>query len=372
MKPLLNKYTAIAIGFFIVLSIIIVLHQLGLIIVPDFKSEYAEVSVIFIFWWSLSSFFIYRFPYLLKNKRALYTIGILLIIITVLITVEYNNTTPDHPISITLMMLFWLVCIYLIAPEFSMKYRKLILSVYAVLILVFLYSRLFTSYDQELKFDVLSAWMLTFPAIIALWAFEQWKWLKNLKKGKADAELQLLKNQINPHFFFNTLNNLYGLTVEKSDDAPKVVLKLSEMMRYTIYEGKEDYVSLKDEVTYLENFIELHKIRYHQHVDISFNYTLNDEYKVAPLLYIILLENAFKHGVECLTQDAYIYINLKAEKGIIYFEIENNLEYKDTVFKGIGLNNLKERLRLIYPKKHFLTIDEKELIYKARLEIDTK
>ena len=94
------------------------------------------------------------------------------------------------------------------------------------------------------------------------WLFQQWKWLKTLESKKSKAELSLLKSQINPHFFFNTLNNLYGLTVEKSDDAPNVVLKLSDMMRYTIYMGKEDLVPLKDEVDYLQNYIELHKIRY--------------------------------------------------------------------------------------------------------------
>jgi len=372
MKLIINKYTAVAIAFLLVLGIIWLLQYLGAISLPEFNKDYIEIFSVFIFWWVLTSFLIYRFPLLLKNKRALYTIGILLIIIVVLVTIEYNNTTPDHPISITLMMLFWLVCFYLIAPDFSIKYRKLILSVYTILILAFLYSRLFTTYDRDLKLDILSLWMLTFPAIIALWGFEQWKWLKNLKKGKADAELQLLKTQINPHFFFNTLNNLYGLTVEKSNDAPKVILKLSEMMRYTIYEGKENYVFLNDEIAYLENYIELHKIRYHQYVDISFNYTLNDAYKIAPLLYIILLENAFKHGVECLTKDAYIHINLKVENGIIYFDIENNYEHKSASYKGIGLNNLKERLKLIYPKKHLLTIDEKGHIYKASLEIETK
>ncbi|MDO6744920.1 histidine kinase [Tenacibaculum soleae] len=107
--------------------------------------------------------------------------------------------------------------------------------------------------------------VILFFILVFGWIFQQWKWFKN-KKTK--AELALLKSQINPHFFFNTLNNLYGLTVEKYDDAPDVLIRLSDMMRYTIYMGKEDLVPLKDEIEYLQNYIELHKIRYQKKVDI--------------------------------------------------------------------------------------------------------
>ena len=98
-----------------------------------------------------------------------------------------------------------------------------------------------------------------------------------IEKGK--AELELLKSQINPHFLFNTLNNLYGLIVEKSDEAPEVVLKLSDMLRYTIYEGKEEFVFLKNEIVYLENYIALHKIRYQKNVDIFFNHKTEKDLK---------------------------------------------------------------------------------------------
>jgi LytS/YehU family sensor histidine kinase len=216
--------------------------------------------------------------------------------------------------------------------------------------------------------------ILTIPlfALILGWFFQQWKWLKSLESKKAKAELALLKSQINPHFFFNTLNNLYGLTVEKSDDAPDVVLKLSDMMRYTIYMGKEDLVSLKDEVEYLQNYIELHKIRYQKKVDITFKYTNTTDYQIAPLLYIIALENAFKHGVEKLTENAYIHMNLLTEKGTILFEIENNFEQSETESEtGIGLDNLKQRLHLLYPKKHQLEINKGDSVYKLSIKTET-
>jgi LytS/YehU family sensor histidine kinase len=216
--------------------------------------------------------------------------------------------------------------------------------------------------------------ILTLPFFVLIlgWFFQQWKWLKTLESKKSKAELALLKSQINPHFFFNTLNNLYGLTVEKSDDAPNVVLKLSDMMRYTIYMGKEDFVPLKEEVAYLENYIELHKIRYQKKVDITFKHTNTSDYRIAPLLYIIALENAFKHGVEKLTENAYIHINISTENETILFEIENNFEQSEThLATGIGLENLKQRLHLLYPKKHQLQINKSDSVYKLSLKLET-
>jgi LytS/YehU family sensor histidine kinase len=223
--------------------------------------------------------------------------------------------------------------------------------------------------EKEIKIIL----MLPFFILFFGWAFQQWKWLKTLESKKGKAELALLKSQINPHFFFNTLNNLYGLTVEKSNDAPDVVLKLSDMMRYTIYMGKEDLVSLKEEVKYLQNYIELHKIRYQKKVDITFKHNNTTDYKIAPLLYIIALENAFKHGVEKLTENAYIHINLTTKQGFILFEIENNFEKPETNFAagGIGLDNLKQRLHLLYPKKHQLQINKSNSVYKLSIKTET-
>jgi LytS/YehU family sensor histidine kinase len=209
--------------------------------------------------------------------------------------------------------------------------------------------------------------------LILLWIFEQWKWLKSLKDGKAKAELELLKTQVNPHFFFNTLNNLYALTVKHSDKAPEVVLKLSDMMRYTIYEGKKDKVALNDEVEYLKNYIDLHKIRYHKKVDIQFTDNVMDNDAVAPLLFIILLENALKHGVESLSDSAYIKMSLTSKDQEILFTLENNFDPAEiSEEKGIGLENLKRRLDLIYPKKHELTISEKDNVFKVDLKIKTE
>jgi LytS/YehU family sensor histidine kinase len=205
---------------------------------------------------------------------------------------------------------------------------------------------------------------------IGLWIYEQWKWIQNLKSGKREAELSLLRSQINPHFFFNTLNNLYALTITKSDQAPEVILKLSDMMRYTIYEGEKETVKLLDEITYLENYIELHKIRYKKSVEISFNHSVDTSLKVAPLLFILLLENAFKHGIESLSENAFIHIDLYEDSKFIYFDIENNFEPNtENESTGIGLNNLKKRLSLLYKGKHEYSVDATDCVYKTKLKI---
>lgn len=206
---------------------------------------------------------------------------------------------------------------------------------------------------------------------IAYWAFKQIKSIIRLKNEKAKTELLHLKSQVNPHFFFNMLNNLYGLVDKDSKKAQVLILKLSDMMRYSIYEGDKDTVLLSEEITYLKNYIELHKMRYHKTIDIQFNIEINDtNYEIMPLLLIILLENAFKHGVENLRENAFVHINLKAQNNKIEFEIENNYDTSQSNHKvGIGLTNLRRRLALAYPKKHYFEVSEIDAIYKAKLNI---
>jgi LytS/YehU family sensor histidine kinase len=203
------------------------------------------------------------------------------------------------------------------------------------------------------------------------WLFKQIKALIRLKNEKAKTELMHLKSQVNPHFFFNMLNNLYGLVDKDAKKAQELILKLSDMMRYSIYDGDKDTVLLSEEITYLENYIELHKMRYHKAIDIQFNSdTNNTDYEIMPLLFIILLENAFKHGVENLREHAYVHITLTAYNNEVTFEIENNFdEAQDSPDIGIGLKNLKRRLELVYPKKHTLTLSKTDTIYNAKLNI---
>jgi len=175
---------------------------------------------------------------------------------------------------------------------------------------------------------------------------------------------------VNPHFFFNTLNNLYGLVGTDAKKAQDLILKLSDMMRYSIYEGEKDTVTLEEEVVYLKNYIELHKMRYRKEIDIQFMNDISENHKVMPLLFIILLENAFKHGVENLRKDAYVYVNISTQGDNILFSVENNFDASEVPEKpGIGLKNLKRRLELGYLNKHSLSFTSTNEIYKAELTI---
>ena len=206
--------------------------------------------------------------------------------------------------------------------------------------------------------------------LIARWVFKQTRAILSLKNEKAKTELLHLKSQVNPHFFFNMLNNLYGLVGTDAKKAQDLILKLSDMMRYSIYEGEKEVVTLKEEVDYLKNYIELHKMRYHKQIDVKFKAEIEDDYKVMPLLFIILLENSFKHGIENLSKDAYVYIHITAKDNKVFFEIENNFDQTlPKEDKGIGLKNLKRRLELVYPKKHTLSFSATENVYKAKLTL---
>ncbi len=144
------------------------------------------------------------------------------------------------------------------------------------------------------------------------------------------------------------------------------------MMRYSIYEGGKDWVTLDEEIEYLENYLELHKMRYHKDIDIQFTIEVTDRSKkIMPLLFIILLENAFKHGVENLRKDAFVHIRLIADDSKINFEVENNFDAEEISQKpGIGLQNLKRRLELVYPKKYRLGTGITKSIHKAQLTIE--
>jgi hypothetical protein len=311
-----------------------------------------------------------------KVKKVGLKIVALILLLAVLINLDAEMGYDDNPITIILILLFWIGFVYLLFPSFIIKYWKLIVLYFVPILLVWTYIRLFSdNFNDYLKIrDNLYIVPLFIPIPIllgiCLWIYEQWKWIQNLKIGKREAELSLLRSQINPHFFFNTLNNLYALTITKSDQAPEVILKLSDMMRYTIYEGEKETVKLLDEITYLENYIELHKIRYKKSVEISFNHSVDTSLKVAPLLFILLLENAFKHGIESLSENAFIHIDLYEDSNFICFDIENNFDPNtENESTGIGLNNLKKRLSLLYKGKHEYSVDVTDNVYKTKLKI---
>jgi len=198
------------------------------------------------------------------------------------------------------------------------------------------------------------------------WLVRQIIFITKLKNEKTKAELMFLKSQVSPHFFFNMLNNLYGLVAKDPQKAQELILKLSDMMRYSIYEGEKESVTIEEEIIFLKNYIELHKMRYHKEINVDFDSDIDENLKIVPLLFIILLENAFKHGIENLRENAYIKMSLVSSKKEICFAIENNYEKTDNK-EGIGLKNLKRRLELIYPNQHELNFRITEKNYQVQL-----
>jgi two-component system LytT family sensor kinase len=199
---------------------------------------------------------------------------------------------------------------------------------------------------------------------------------KELQTKTMQSELRFLKSQINPHFLFNTLNNLYALTLKKSDKAPEIVIKLSEMMRYMLYECNEKQVALEKEVNYLRNYLDLESLRQGKDVEISFEVKGDiKEQQIAPLLFITFLENSFKHGLSHHINHGFVHILLTVERKHLEFTIENSKpehlqQPERRRVGGIGLVNVRRRLNLLYPGQHDLHISESPHSYAVTLSLE--
>ncbi len=199
---------------------------------------------------------------------------------------------------------------------------------------------------------------------------------KELEKEKLNSELALLKNQISPHFFFNTLNNIYSLIAINTKDSQEAVLKLSRLMRYLLYESEQGKTQLSNEIEFMNNYIDLMRLRMSD--KISFSVVFPEKYEdiaVPPLLFIPFIENAFKHGIT-YRDKSYIEISMKLENKIISFQCSNSIGKKtgneEDQYNGIGLENVTKRLNLLFPDKHVLKIEKTDHDFHVFLEIDLK
>lgn len=185
--------------------------------------------------------------------------------------------------------------------------------------------------------------------------------LKEIYAKQLETELSLLKSQVNPHFMFNTLNSIYGLSLEKSDLLPETVIKLSELMRYLLESGKQQYVNLIDEINFIQNYISLEKLRLQGDYKIEFNIDGNYETKkIAPMLLIPIVENCFKHGLDLINKNGFIKIIISISGNYLDFYAENSktLSEKKSL-NNIGIKNLTTRLNLIYKNDYSLEIDDR-------------
>lgn len=218
--------------------------------------------------------------------------------------------------------------------------------------------------------NAISIWLLTIVSSI-LWA--AYTKLKQAESEKLSAQIASLKSQINPHFLFNTLNNIYATAIDTSPKAADMVDKLSEMMRYTMKDTQQDFVLLEDEMNYINNFIELQKLRLDRSVKLECRKLENiPALQIAPMLLIPFIENAFKHGVNS-EQKSHIKIETTMNKSQFQLSVVNNkvnVQKDISERSGLGIENTKHRLNLIYPSKHLLVINDTEKEFSVSLHIN--
>ncbi|MFH4965702.1 sensor histidine kinase [Gaetbulibacter sp. M235] len=212
---------------------------------------------------------------------------------------------------------------------------------------------------------------------ITLDFLKEHKRVADLEKTQLETELLFLKNQISPHFFFNTLNNIYSLSVEKSNKTPKIILKLSELMRYLLYETKGKRQTLENEILCIQNYLDLERVRYDDSLEVNMSISGDIQDKeIAPILLLTFVENAFKHGANKNIGNVKIVINFKIIENFLYFTLINPMPlttgHKDNLKQssGIGLENIKKRLDLGYDKNDYdLKIKNNKNKFVVKLKI---
>lgn len=283
--------------------------------------------------------------------------------------------------------LFYLVPNYLNKNKFIIYLALLMLFVLIVtpLKVVFLYfkftnqpetqANLLTNQNLYFLSTFFIAGISTILNIVNDWA-RQRRDKQELERQTMQSELKFLRSQVNPHFLFNTLNSLYALTLKKSEKAPDIVLKLSEMMRYMLYECNERQVLLSKEINYMKNYLELEKLRQGKNIDVQFEvFGEVSNQKVAPLLFITFLENSFKHGLSNQISPGYVHARFEINGRDVFFTVENSKA--DSLphqvhprSGGIGLVNVNRRLNLLYPNLHNLQLIDKPNSYRVELKIE--
>lgn len=187
-----------------------------------------------------------------------------------------------------------------------------------------------------------------------------------------EQELKFLKMQIHPHFLFNTLNTLYGFALKKSDNAPDMILKLSNLLDYILYQVEKPRVLLSNEIQHIEDYIALEKMRFQENLQVKFDKEIHDSLiQIAPMILLPFVENAFKHG-KYINGKLSVSINLKISDNSLYFNIENSAQKATNIKKGIGLENIKKRLEMLYHKSFILRTDQTDTMYIVHLKIPLK
>jgi len=292
-------------------------------------------------------------------------------------------------LSAVLIMTFYLNYLflipkYLLAKRYWLYFLLLLLTIATVLLLsgvIFLFSdfnpqtlaKTHPAIEKIIPVIIINALSLWLLSIVSSILWTVYNRLKQTESEKLSAQIASLKSQINPHFLFNTLNNIYATAIDTSPKAADMIDKLSEMMRYTMKDTQQDFVWLEDELHYISNYIELQELRLDRSVKLEY-YGLEKvpALRIAPMLLIPFIENAFKHGVNS-EQKSRIKIEIAMNKTEFQLSVSNNkvkVQRDIAERSGLGIENTKHRLNLIYPSKHLLVINDTEKEFFVSLHID--
>lgn len=299
-----------------------------------------------------------------------------------------NTFLATLPFNISLIVMFYLH--HYILFDKLVPRRKPALYIFSIVIMFmacliigyyskYMFFNVLAEFQRDLSFrdfvKYLTWYMLVLLASLGLKLLSQWnraeKRAAEIENERLRTELSMLLAQINPHFLFNSLNTVYSLSIKKSDAAPEAVLKLSHLFRYVIEDGSNATVNLEQEINYLHNYIDMQKLRVTPNTAIRFDITGNPSgVNVAPLLYLPLVENAFKYGISN-SEPSAINIKLDCSPEKVVFKISNRkFETTGKRSTGIGLNNVRRRLQLLYPENHSLEINETIDLYSVTLTIN--
>lgn len=343
-------------------------------------------------------------PEILKNSKVrVLTHIIFWIVVLIYYTFFFGHQQGFYMITFKFVILLMPVTIgttyffnYYLIPHYLLKNkikRFILFSAYTLIFSFWITSLIFLptitligpgpdTFDKsliDLYFVIVGLYSVSLLAILIkllkFW-YEQQNSAIQLLKEKTEAELAMLKGQINPHFLFNTLNNIYSLALKKSDLTADAIVKLSEMLDYLLYECNAEMVDVKKEIKLIQNYIYLQKIRYGERLDIQFNAEDTSDQKIPPMIIMPFIENSFKHGAGNQSNKVWIKINLRGEGKNLEFQIQNSKSLqkkpdKKPVPGGIGLENVKKRLRLLYQNDYSLDIDDLSDTFNVKLSIPT-
>jgi len=310
-------------------------------------------------------------------------------------TVEKIDYIYTAIFQFTLMIAVY-INLWVLIPKFLISKRILLYALFSILAITFcshfnvlLFSELidyilpgyyFISYYSFLdisKFFLVFILLTTLLKLSKEWfqLIESKQKFIETEKEKVKIELMALRAQVNPHFLFNSLNVLYSLALKNAKETPESIIKLSDILRYVIYDSNKEKVNIKSEVELINNYLSLQQHRIDKTSSINFAPEIQTNVDVAPMLFLPLVENSFKHGVKGDVSNTFVNIILKATNKIVLFNIENNKGSSENPDQntegGIGLTNIKKRLSLLYPEKHDLSIkeDEQKFIVSLRISL---